>query len=94
MKRMPSLVWAAPQAFRWIPNEWRLSILDCGALIVDLLLSRLQLREVLAGDVHLDCALDLLLARVLLDALDVERRLHGGRFPRRRHLQSWHFVAT
>ena len=52
-----------------------LTMLNGGALVVELLLRRRQLREVLAGDVHLDSAIDLLLARVLLDALNLERRL-------------------
>ena len=60
-------------------------MLNGGALVVELLLRRRQLREVLVGDVHLDSAIDLLLARVLLDALNLERRLLR-RLLGRRHL--------
>ena len=47
---------------------------DSSPLVVDLLLRRLKLREVLAGHVHLDRAIDLL-PRILFDDVDAQRGL-------------------
>ena len=45
----------------------------------------LQLREVLARDIHLDCTVDLLLSGMLPNALNVERLLHSRRLLRAGH---------
>ena len=47
-------------------------VLNRSALVVYPLLCRGQLWEMLAGDTHCDCTVDLLLARVLPDALNFE----------------------
>ena len=62
-----------------------LPVLHCCALVVNALLRLLELREVAAGDHHLDRTVDLLLAWVLLDHLDIELRLHRRFFGHQRH---------
>ena len=69
-----------------VPTErMTLHVLHCCALIVDALLRCLETWEVAAEDHHLDRTVDLLLAWVLLNHLDIERLLHRLFPGRRRH---------